>query len=74
MKWTIKPNPKEGDIKQKIKFALFPTKVKDKWVWLERYIAIYKYENIIMCQEPIFGDGSKDKWSRVDKKLISTSA
>jgi len=74
MRLKIKPKPQYGTQKEKIKFALFPTKVENKWVWFERYIAIYKYENIIACQEPIFGDGSKDKWCRVDKKLISTSA
>ena len=70
MKWTIKPKPKVGDIKYKIKFALFPTKVENKWVWLESYIAIYKFENVIICQEPIFGDGSVDKWYFQTRKLI----
>lgn len=37
--------PKIGDIKEVIKFALFPTKINnDDIIWLERYIVTYEFK------------------------------
>lgn len=48
MKWEAKPIPVEGDTRYKIKFALFPVRVKDDggyeyFVWFERYCAEQEY-------------------------------
>lgn len=85
MKWTSKPKPQEGDKKEKVKFALFPTKVEDKWLWLEKYIAIYEYKKYYYTHDVVVSEGIFTEkyytdvaeaigWRRIDRKLISTSA
>ena len=57
MKWKIKTKkakdakvlisrkgPNIGDTKQIVKFAILPTRVKDYYVWLEKYITFYRFE------------------------------
>ncbi len=39
-------NPKIGDIRTDIKFALFPIKFKGYKVWLERYSRTYEYREV----------------------------
>lgn len=35
--------PEYGERKEKIKFALFPKKVQDKWIWWEKYISVLEF-------------------------------
>ena len=82
MKWNAKPSPKEGDVKQKTKFALFPTLMEDKWIWLESYIQFYIYEKYLYTYDVVVSEGiltEKYKteigetigWVKTDKKLIT---
>ena len=48
MHWKDKPRTILDKIK--VKFALFPTKVNDEWVWLERYYALRAW-NMLGCYE-----------------------
>ena len=59
MKWNAsKPNDcKIGDTISKIKFALFPKKVGEKWIWLERYIQHYKYCEYYWNQDVVVSKG-----------------
>ena len=40
----IKIEPKIGDFKRKVKFALFPVTIENKIVWLEKYIKVFRFE------------------------------
>jgi hypothetical protein len=82
MKWKSKPEPKEGDKKTKHKFALFPVKVQDKWVWFEKYIAIYEYKKYPYVHDVVVSEGVFTEkyyttvseaigWIIIDKKLIN---
>ena len=47
MRWkTNKPEPKEGDIRYRNKFAFFPTVVNDYRVWLESYQVTEEFKKI----------------------------
>jgi len=83
MKWNSKNKPKPilGDTKQKVKFALFPVKVGNQWLWLEKYIGIYEYKTFYYSEEVVVSSGlltekyytktSEGKaWRLVNKKLI----
>lgn len=37
MKWKAKELPKNGDIKVFNRFAFFPTKIDNIWIWFECY-------------------------------------
>lgn len=37
MRWKADPAPKEGDTRERRKFAWFPTLIGDEVVWLEQY-------------------------------------
>lgn len=37
---------KIGDIKKVKKFAFFPTKIGNKYIWLKYYIDVYKYQQL----------------------------
>lgn len=43
MRWKADSTPMEGEIRNRRKFALFPTLVGDQVVWLERYGIEEKY-------------------------------
>jgi len=83
MKWNskTKSKPTLGDKKQKVWFALFPVKVEDKWVWLEKYIVIYEYKTYYYQQDVVVSEGIFTEtyytdmveaigWRRIDRRLI----
>lgn len=81
MKWTSKPKPELGDIKEKIKFALFPTKVEGLWLWFEKYIRVYEYKTYYYQMDEVVSSGIFTEkyytknveaigWRTIDKKLI----
>lgn len=43
MRWDIKPKPKEGSTREKVKFAFLPVIIFEKWVWLERYVEVQTF-------------------------------
>lgn len=43
MRWKADPTPKEGDTRNRRKFAWFPTPIGDEVVWMERYGIEEKY-------------------------------
>jgi len=44
MKWKAKVEPKEGDKKTVVRFALLPVLSREnEWIWLETYVATYEY-------------------------------
>ena len=45
MKWkTVKKEPREGDIRRKRKFALFPVRTSHEYtVWMETYESVQEY-------------------------------
>lgn len=63
MRWTAKKKLKlqEGDIWREIRFAFIPVRVEDKWVWLEKYVAVYEYT--LYCYG-IAGEW-RGKWVRI---------
>lgn len=81
MKWNSKPKPREGDKKQKVKFALFPTKVENTWVWLEKYIQFYEYQKYHYTHDVVVSQGILTEkyitemvetigWCKEDRRLI----
>lgn len=82
MKWNCKTEPKLGDKKEKIEFAFFPTKVEDKWIWLEKYIAIYVYKEYyyptdVIVSQSMFSEKyyrthvKTQGWINTEKKLFT---
>lgn len=80
MNWNIKPQPKLGDKKEKTKFALFPVKVENKWIWLEKYISIYEYKSWLYTYEEVVSSGilyekyitrvgETESWRRIGRKF-----
>ncbi len=68
MKWNakVKPpvtesiepaEPKIGDRKEEVWFAIFPRKCGDKWVWWEDYIAVYEYQQYWTTYEEVVSEG-----------------
>jgi hypothetical protein len=53
MKYTKKEKakPQVGDIKQKVKFAYFPTKIGTQTIWLESYTEVFEYTEITGIDE-----------------------
>ena len=43
MRWKADQTPKEGDTRERRKFAWFPTLIGEYYVWLERYGITEKY-------------------------------
>ena len=76
-----KVEPQIGDTKEKVRFAFFPRKIEDTWVWLEKYIATYKYmeyyyENEVVVSQGLFTEKYYTEpalaigWVVIDRKLI----
>ena len=70
----IVETPKVGDVKQKIKFSFFPTRIDNKTIiWFEKYINIYKYcvveerpfYKMVNVTRPIYG------WKLKERKFYS---
>lgn len=85
MKWQatnkIIVSPKLGDKREVIRFAVFPRRVQDKWIWLEKYIAVqeykkYYYEYDEVVSQGIFTEkyrtqgGVGERWETIDRKFI----
>lgn len=86
MKWKAnktekKPEPKLGDRKEKIWYALIPRKCGTKWIWLEKYIAIYEWQTYYYPQETVVKSGilfetvrtetvEAEGWIVVDRKEL----
>lgn len=84
MKWNVKPKkpiPIEGDTKEKIRFAFFPTKVEDKWLWLEKYVSIYQYKKYFYRYDVVVSEGLFTEkfyttlrpalgWERINRRFI----
>lgn len=73
----IKSKPKEGDMRQHIRFAWWPTKIADKLIWLEKYIIIEKFvirERIHAFQGYGFLKVKGGGWDEVERKLINRSS
>lgn len=85
MRWEAKSNPtqepKLGDEKEKVWFALFPRRVEGQWLWFEKYIAVYKYETYLYEYDEIVSQGiftekyrthiaTGKKWTVINRKLI----
>lgn len=45
MRWSVKRVAKEpfGARREKIRFAIFPVRVDDYWVWLENYRVVWTW-------------------------------
>lgn len=51
MRWKATPKPKLGDTKTVKRFALFPRKINNIWVWLEHYKELYIFTEILGCYQ-----------------------
>ncbi len=84
MKWNskIKKKPVLGDTKEKVWFALFPVKVEDKWIWLEKYIVAYVYSTYCYTRDVVVSEGiftekyyttidEAEGWISVERKFIT---
>jgi len=84
MNWKAKhkaPKPQLGDMKQKIKFAVFPTHVEDQIIWFEKYIQIYEYKEYFYEYDVVVSEGlltekyytdirRAEGWKKTERKLI----
>lgn len=85
MKWQsktkpVKIAPKLGDTKECIRFAIFPVKVQDKWVWWEKYILVKTYQEYYYEMDHVVSQGiltekyyttteKGEAWRRTDRKF-----
>lgn len=44
MRWRAKRYPNHGDRTTVRRFAYLPTRVGDKWIWLEAFYVLYHYD------------------------------
>lgn len=70
MKFKIKPLPKLGDKKEKLKLALWPIKIDDTWIWMEYYLATYTYVENFYPKENCEIDVKVEEWKITKKQLI----
>lgn len=68
MRWKATPKPKLGDTKTVKRFALFPRKVNNTWVWLEFYRGVYRYEKVLTCDELLMY--YRCKWILLKRELV----
>lgn len=45
VKRITKVEPEIGDFKRCVWFSLFPVKVANEWLWMEKYIKVYEFTN-----------------------------
>jgi hypothetical protein len=43
MKWNAKPDPRPLEVRTVTRFAFFPKRIGDKWVWLETFQEFQQY-------------------------------
>ena len=62
MRWRRKTKklPALNQTRTEIRFALFPTKVADHWVWLEKFGESQKYQTVKYKTLDCFDDGCGD--------------
>jgi hypothetical protein len=71
MKWSVKKkavsHPRYGDKRDLCKFTLFPKRIGEHWVWLERYYELqeYRYNGITTFRTGDMGSHSHDGWVTV---------
>lgn len=53
----MKEEPKLGDFKRRVWFAVFPVKVEDKWLWWEKYIKVSIYKRNYRTEEYTVSSG-----------------
>jgi mannan endo-1,4-beta-mannosidase len=53
MRWKCQGNPRVGDQQRVPRFAFWPRKVENRWVWLERYVEVREYQKVLRypCQD-----------------------
>ena len=46
MRWSAQPKPRQGDLRTVTRFALWPTRIGDSYVWLEKFTEtqIYRFD------------------------------
>ena len=57
--------PKLGEIKEFLRFAIFPKKVDDKIVWLENYIIVCKFTKVSNGM----AKADTNEWIIIEEKL-----
>ncbi len=62
MKWSrknkeIKEPTKIGDFKRRVRFALFPAKVENETLWLEKYIKVWEFKKQYRTEEYVVSSG-----------------
>ena len=84
MRWNskAKPEPCLGDRRERTAFAVFPTRVEDKWIWLEKFIKVFEYKeyleayeedssyDLLLTEHVTIGYRRAIGWRVVDKKLL----
>jgi hypothetical protein len=53
----IKEQPELGDFKRRVRFAVFPVKVKDKWLWWEKFVKVWMFKRIYHTEEHVVSSG-----------------
>lgn len=85
MRWnrTVTPEPKLGDRREKIWFAILPRRIENKWIWFENFISISEYMeymeayeveshyDFLLVQHTTIGYRSAIGWKIVDRKLLT---
>ncbi len=45
MRWMATPEPHEGDLRCQVRFAWYPVRFGNMWIWLERYVEQLEYRS-----------------------------
>lgn len=70
---AYKPTPKEGDIREVVRFAFFPKWVGNDLVWLQRYFLVYEYrvrDRILPYSSFVHSYGD---WDLIEKRILNRS-
>lgn len=72
MRWKFRKRRKIGELRVVTRFAFWPMKVEDRWIWLETYTAT---QQLMATQAPLAVAGSivawidSSKWFTIKKDL-----
>ena len=70
MRWKADPTPKEGDTRNRSKFAWFPTQIADEVVWLEQYGIEEKYTMTVRFDEGVKVPCPVLEWVVIDRYTL----
>jgi hypothetical protein len=62
--------PKVGDRKEVVIFALFPMMIESRFIWFKRYRVVKEYQEWVEYESMLDDHYTVTEWQTVERKLI----